>query len=130
MAENLPRSGGLPLIFHITSRSAWEAARLSGRNQAPSLTSEGFIHLSDLEQVLAVANAAFSGQGDLVLLCVAVERLEAPLRYETSDRGEERFPHLYGALNLDAVVAVAPFVETNDGFAVPAEVRDLGRSRS
>lgn len=55
---------------------------------------------------------------------MAVHRLEAPLRYETSDG--ESFPHLYGALNPDAVVAVVPFVEEADGFAVPAGVPGLG----
>jgi uncharacterized protein (DUF952 family) len=112
-------------IVHITTRSAWDVARSSGRYDPPSLAVEGFIHFSDVEQVVAVANAAFSGHGDLVLLCVAVDRLEGPLRYESSDAGGESFPHLYGALNLDAVVAVVPFVEDDDGFAVPAEVRRL-----
>jgi uncharacterized protein (DUF952 family) len=113
-----------PFIVHITTRSAWELARSSGRYDPPSLAVEGFIHFSDVEQVVAVANAAFSGQDDLVLLCVAVDRLEAPLRYESSDAGGESFPHVYGALNLDAVLAVMPLVE-DDGFAVPAEVRSL-----
>lgn len=113
------------LVFHIASRSAWDAARTAGHYAPPSLTSERFIHFSGVEQVVPVANAAFSCQSDLVLLCVAVERLGAPLRYEPSDAGEERLPHLYGALNLDAVVAVVPLVEEDDGFAVPAEVRRL-----
>jgi uncharacterized protein (DUF952 family) len=60
-----------------------------------------------------------------VLLCVAVDRLDAPLEYESSDASGERFPHLYGPLNLGAVVEVVPFVEDEDGFAVPSEVRDL-----
>lgn len=112
-------------IVHITTGSAWKLARSSGRYEPASLAVEGFIHFSDVEQVVAVANATFSGQGDLVLLCVALDRLEAPLKYESGDAGGESFPHLYGALNLDAVVAVVPFVEGADGFAVPAEVRSL-----
>jgi uncharacterized protein (DUF952 family)/quercetin dioxygenase-like cupin family protein len=97
-----------PVIFHITTRSAWEAARASGRYEAPSLAAEGFIHLSDLDQVAGVAEARFSGEDDIVVLCAAADRLEAPLIYETSDAGEETFPHLYGPLNLDAVLAVTP----------------------
>jgi uncharacterized protein (DUF952 family) len=85
------------VILHITTRAAWEAARAAGRYEAPSLAAEGFIHLSDPDQVVRVADARYSGVPDLVLLCVAPERLAAPLRYETSDAGEERFPHLYGA---------------------------------
>ena len=112
-------------IVHIITGSAWKLARSSGRYEPPSLAVDGFIHFSGVEQVVAVANAAFSGQGDLWLLCVALDRLEAPLKYEGSDAGGEPFPHLYGALNLDAVVTVLPFVEGDDGFAVPPEVRSL-----
>lgn len=113
------------LIFHITTHSSWELARAAGRYEPPSLAVDGFIHLSDIEQVVAVANARFAGARDLVLLCVAVDRLDAPLRYEGSDAGGERFPHLYGALSLRAVVGVVPFVEENDGFALPPDVRNL-----
>jgi len=113
------------LILHITTHRAWEAARAAGRYEAPSLAAEGFIHFSAPEQVLRVADARYAGASGLVLLCVAADRLAAPLRDETSDAGDETFPHLYGALNLDAVVAVVPFVESDDGFALPAEVTRL-----
>lgn len=113
------------VIVHVTTRSDWEQARASGTYAPPSLVADGFIHFSDVEQVVAVANAAFGAQPDLVLLCVAVDRLQAPLRYESGEAGSESFPHLYGHLNLDAVVAVVPFVEGDDGFRVPAEVRQL-----
>jgi len=69
-----------------------------------------------------VANARFAGAGGLVLLCLAVERLRAPLRYERGDAGsDELFPHLYGALDIDAVVWVAPFAEGPDGFELPPQ---------
>ena len=113
------------LILHITTRPAWEAARAAGRYEAPSLAGEGFIHLSSPDQVLRVADARYSGTPDLVLLCVAADRLAAPLRDEVSDAGEETFPHLYGALNLDAVVAVVPFPEGDEGFALPPEATRL-----
>jgi uncharacterized protein (DUF952 family) len=111
------------LILHITTRSAWELARSVGRYEPPSLAVDGFIHFSDVEQVVAVANATFSGARDLLLLCVAVDRVAAPVKYESSDARGGSFPHLHGALNLDAVVAVVPFVEEDEGFAVPPEAR-------
>jgi uncharacterized protein (DUF952 family) len=71
--------------------------------------------------VVRVANARFAGARDLVLLCVAVDRLAAPLRYEVGDPGSaELFPHLYGPLNAEAVVRVVPFEEGAEGFALPA----------
>ena len=113
----------MPSIFHITTAAAWEAARAAGRYAPPSLESEGFIHFSSAEQVTRVANAAFRGTPDLVLLRVATDRLTGPLRYETADDIDERFPHLYGPLGLDAVVDVLPFPEGPDGFALPPQAR-------
>jgi uncharacterized protein (DUF952 family) len=84
------------LILHITTRSAWGLALSSGLYEPPSPAVDGFIHFSDVEQVVAVANGAFSGAHDLVLLCAAVDRLDAPLKYESSNAGGESSPHLYG----------------------------------
>ena len=107
----------MTLIFHITARAAWQQAQRDGAYRAESLAQVGFIHFSGAEQVVRVANALYSGQGDLVLLVVDPARLNAgagspALRYETPadmPQGSERFPHLYGALNLDAVLRMVDF---------------------
>ena len=110
-----------PLIFHITTRGEWEAAVPAGRYVAAGYEADGFIHLSTRDQVVRVANARFAGARDLVLLCVEPDRLRAPLRYERGDPGsEELFPHLYGELNVDAVMRALPFAEGPDGFVLPA----------
>ena len=83
-------------IFHITTSSAWDEARATGAYEPPSLQQEGFIHLSSADQVVATANRVFRGQSDLVLLCVASERLAAGVRYEHAEDAGEAFPHLYG----------------------------------
>jgi uncharacterized protein (DUF952 family) len=76
--------------------------------------------------VTRVANARFRGAPDLVLLCVAVDRLGAPLRYEPGDPGsDEVFPHLYGPLEVDAVMRVIPFAEGVEGFALPPQAAEL-----
>jgi uncharacterized protein (DUF952 family) len=105
------------VIFHITTRAEWETALRAGEYRAPSLETEGFIHLSQRHQVAGVANAVYRGVPDLVLLSVDPERLAAPLRYEQGVHADERFPHLYGPLELSAVVDVLPFPEGPDGFA-------------
>ncbi|MEI8166792.1 MAG: DUF952 domain-containing protein [Chloroflexales bacterium] len=107
------------MIYHITSASAWETTQRTGTYAAVSLASEGFIHLSTLAQVLWVANRFYRGQSGLVLLAVAEDRLAAELRYEESEPGQ-RFPHLYGPLNRDAIVAAHPFAPAADGmFSLP-----------
>ena len=115
------------IVLHITTRAAWERARAAGRYEDPSLAREGFIHCSDLDQVLEVANARFADARDLVLLCIAVDRLDAPLKYEYSVEGGGRFPHLYGALAPDAVMDAVPFVQRDGGFVVPPAAERLLR---
>ncbi|MCU0491673.1 MAG: DUF952 domain-containing protein [Chloroflexaceae bacterium] len=116
------------MIIHITSRAAWQQAQTEGSYRADSLTSEGFIHCSTPQQVVRVANTIYRGQPGLVLLCIDPARLTALLRYEppvqTDDPlAAELFPHLYGPLNLDAVVQVLDFPAEEDGsFQLPADV--------
>jgi uncharacterized protein (DUF952 family) len=117
------------LILHITNQPEWDAAQSAGQYEAPSLHSEGFIHFSTADQVVWVANAFYAGQNDLRLLIVDPERLSAELRWEDPAHPgvrmdivqSEVFPHLYGPLNLDAVLQVVPFPVGNDGtFRLPA----------
>jgi uncharacterized protein (DUF952 family) len=107
-------------LLHITTRSAWDKATSSGVYAPASLEVEGFVHLSEPDQVVRVANARYAGGADLVLLCIDRARLGAPVKYEIGDPGsDERFPHLYGAIEIDAVVAVLDFRETATGFELP-----------
>ncbi|MEM1098360.1 MAG: DUF952 domain-containing protein [Planctomycetota bacterium] len=110
----------MPLILHITTRDAWNQARASGSYEAPSLATEGFIHLSTPSQVVEVANRLFVGQTDLVLLCVDRSRVTHDIRDENCEGGSEMYPHVYGPLNLDAVIDVVAFLpETNGRFHLP-----------
>jgi len=91
------------------------------RTYAPaSLRDEGFIHCSTIAQVVDTANRFYRGQDDLVVLCIEESRLMAELRYEAPkmNHGEssgEQFPHLYGELNVDAVVQVVELPCEADG---------------
>ena len=107
-------------IYHITERRHWDAAINVGTYRADSLATEGFIHCSLRRQVLVVANYLYHSREDLVLLEIDPAAVSADLRYE----GEtDRFPHLYGPLNLDAVTRVIPFPPQPDGqFAFPSEL--------
>ncbi len=108
-------------LFHITSLTAWQAAQDAGEYRAPSLATEGFIHLSTDRQWLRTANRFFRGQHALVLLSIRRDALAAPLRFEPAD-GDE-FPHLYGVLNLDAVVEVCALPVAADGeIGIPPEL--------
>ena len=114
------------MICHITTREAWQAAQSQGSYRAESLATEGFIHCSTRRQVLSVANSFYRGAHDLLLLQIDEHGLDAPLVWEAPahpdpDKADEfaesgAFPHIYGALNLDAVVGFETLREGRDGY--------------
>jgi uncharacterized protein (DUF952 family) len=103
-------------IFHITTQAQWQKALLQGFYTVDSLEKEGFIHASTAEQVPRVFNAFYADQSDLVLLAIALEKLESPVKWEAPVHPEgkradaitetEKFPHIYGKINLNAVTVV------------------------
>jgi uncharacterized protein (DUF952 family) len=105
----------MSIIYHITAREAWEAARPAGVYRPERFADEGFIHCSTREQVVRVADARFRGRRGLVLLRIDTERVEAEIVYENLEGGRELFPHVYGGLNADAVVEVLDFEPGEDG---------------
>ena len=118
------------MIFHIVGRGKWDRAASEGRYQPCSLKREGFIHCSTLLQLLETGNRFCRGRTDLLVLCIDEQRLEFPLRHEASALGAgegdgERFPHIYGSLDLKAVSKVIDFPCRRDGsFAMPAALRE------
>ncbi|WGV26876.1 DUF952 domain-containing protein [Halotia branconii] len=112
-------------IFHITQRQQWEQANLIGSYRGDTLDSEGFIHCSQANQIVKVANRFFPNQSGLVLLAIDSNQVQAEIRYEAAEIGE-LFPHIYGALNIDAVYQVINFEPQENGFfELPPEVTDL-----
>jgi uncharacterized protein (DUF952 family) len=83
---------------------------------ADSLQSAGFIHCSKADQILRVADTCYANQHGLMILKIEPSKLKPGLRWEPgTDKADELFPHIYGPLNLDAVVAVLPFEPDPDG---------------
>ena len=105
----------MPIIFHIATRDAWEAAGAAGAYTADSLATEGFIHCSQSDQVEWVANQRFRGRTDLVLLRLDEARVGCEVRRENLEGGQWLFPHVYGPMPVDAVLAVTPIVPGPDG---------------
>jgi uncharacterized protein (DUF952 family) len=101
------------VLFHITTRQAWDEAREYGEYRAGSLATQGFIHLSEDRRWLEVANRLYRGIRDRVLLTIRADRLRAELRHEPVDGSV--YPHLYGPLNLEAVVEALDLPIAADG---------------
>lgn len=118
------------MILHITSKQDWSSAQAKGEYAAPSLATEGFIHFSTDRQAVNVANAFYKGRADLVLLAVDESKLTAELKWEApagppagNISQSDLFPHLYGPLNLSAVVSVLDFPPDPDTgtFTLPTD---------
>jgi len=111
------------VIYHICRREEWEAARATGRYLGSSQDkADGFIHFSSAAQVKASAVKHRAGQMGLVLLAVDEARLGSALKWEPS-RGGALFPHLYGPLPAEAVVAAHDLPLGADGAHVfPPEI--------
>ena len=91
--------------------------------QPPAYHTEGFIHCSTPEQVLTPANAIFRGQTDLILLCIDPSKIYANIIYEDCYESGIEFPHIYGAINIDAVIKTVNFPPNDDGtFSLPSNL--------
>lgn len=100
-------------IYHIAQKEDWQKAQKEGIYFVISLEQEGFIHCSTQNQVIATANRFFKGQEDLLLIQIDSEKISAEIRYEEADN--QLFPHIYGALDLEAVTQVQPFSSDEKG---------------
>ncbi len=118
--------GGSPrYVFHLTTRAAYAAAFEAGVYEAPSLASEGFIHCSTREQIARTAERFYRTQSGLVILCLDAQKLGGALKYEAADG--EQFPHFYGSIPIDAIVAVIEFpCRADGGFDLPDELAVFG----
>jgi uncharacterized protein (DUF952 family) len=112
------QQAGLPAvrrIYKICPASAWREAEREGvyRGSADDVR-DGFIHFSTASQVAGTANKHFFGQNGLFLIEVDADALGQALRWEHS-RNDELFPHLYGELDLGAVLGVLSMPARSDG---------------
>ena len=107
------------MIVHLCSKTEWQTAEKLGMYRTASLGAEGFIHCSTPEQILDVAIRFYKGIPDLVLLWIDPAQVTSEIRWEAPmhPEGEPHalnaetgmFPHVYGPINLDAVLRVTDF---------------------
>ncbi|HQJ56531.1 MAG TPA: DUF952 domain-containing protein [Caldisericia bacterium] len=114
------------IILHITKYEQWIKEKETGAYRGNTLDSQGFIHCSAKEQILRVANSLFKNQKGLVLIVIDSNKITSEIKYENLEGGSELFPHIYGPLNIDAVIKVLKFEPGIDGnFTLPEELSNL-----
>ncbi len=81
---------------------------------APIDIQDGYIHLSTAAQLTETVDKHFADEPDLWVAAVDLEALGDAIKWEVS-RGGGEFPHLYGTLSLETVVAYSPLERSEDG---------------
>ena len=102
-------------IYHIVLPGVWERFKTRPSYQPESLTTEGFIHCSYPGQLEAVLKRYYRGVEKVLILKIDTDKLLSKLVKEPSTN-DEMYPHIYGRLNLNAVVGVQERVLQGNGF--------------
>ncbi len=96
----------MPIIYHVTTATEWNAAKENGFYEAPSLQDEGFIHCSQDHQVAGVLERYYAGKTDLVKLVIDTDKLTSKFVFDWSPSTQDTFPHVYGTINTGSVTEV------------------------
>jgi glutathione S-transferase len=104
-------------LYHLALAEEWRAAAAGGEDaryrrstRGLDLETVGFIHASAADQVPATYRRYFADAGEVLLLTIDPQRLVAAgveVRWEAAPHSGERYPHLYGALPVAAVLDAA-----------------------
>jgi uncharacterized protein (DUF952 family) len=106
------------LTYHLVAADDYDPAAATYTPAA--YAHEGFIHTTRRRALIVeVANRYYrEDRRPYLLLTVDLDRATAPWRYDAA--GEE-YPHLYGALNREAIIASEPLVRAEDGTFLSVE---------
>ena len=108
------------LTYHLIAAAEYDPAAATYTPAA--FAQEGFIHTTRRRALIVeVANRYYrDDRRPYLLLTIELDRATAPWRYDAA--GEE-YPHLYGALNHEAIIASEPLRRAEDGTFLPGEWR-------
>lgn len=96
------------VIIHLIPRTDWERIRGEQKLFSESVALYGFVHCCLPEQVCGVLKQWFAGQKDVVAVEIDSNILISSLVFENLEGGSELFPHIYGLVNMDAIVRWYP----------------------
>ena len=102
------------MIYHIAIQEEWDSQANEPTYAPERYGNDGFIHCSEQHQLEGVADYNFRGTNDLVLLELMPTRLNPETRYEQG--GEEKYPHIYGPINKDAINRIVEVRSNADGL--------------
>jgi uncharacterized protein (DUF952 family) len=108
------------ITYHGTPKSYWQSLDPKKPYVPADYGKDGFIHTTDGAEAISMTLTRFykSNLEPFVLLHIDKDAVTSPIRY---DDPAEIFPHIYGPLNRDAILAVEDIRRSGDGtFCKPA----------
>ena len=103
------------MILHCMKKETWLERKNKQFWGKRNIEAEGFIHCSTVEYFWRVAPNFKEINEELLLLCIDESKLKSEVRYEDGDNCGRFYPHVYGLINNDAVIAVLPFLRNENG---------------
>ena len=100
--------------YKVLTADQMRALEADAFEGAPIDLADGYIHLSTRDQLTETVDKHFTGQSDLWVAAVDLAALGDSVRWEES-RGGALFPHIYGAMPLDVVIAYGELEREHDG---------------
>ena len=111
-------AGGGDLTLHLVAAEYFRDCDRAAPYVPEAFGTEGFIHCTDGADELARTGTRYyrDDRRMYVALVIDKRRVRPDVRYEDAARA---YPHIYGPLNRDAIVAVVPVLRDADGSFLP-----------
>ncbi|PYF08371.1 DUF952 domain-containing protein [Ureibacillus chungkukjangi] len=103
------------IILHCLKESTWEKAKDNVYYGRESIEAFGYIHCSSIENFWRVAPNFKDVLEPVVLLFIDTNKVEAEIKWEDDGNYGRTYPHIYGELNLNALVKVTPLLKDYQG---------------
>jgi uncharacterized protein (DUF952 family) len=109
------------ILFHIVEKKQWDESLKNGVYGDFWIKKDGFIHCSTLEQLIDVANNNLKSINErLIVLCIDTNLLKTELRWEKNLKNGITFPHIYGLMDIRAVINTVDIKKNSAGdFYMP-----------
>jgi uncharacterized protein (DUF952 family) len=104
------------VIYHLVSLDYWETQPADRPYVPADFDRDGFMHCTrGAEQLAIVANRYYrDDRREWLVLVIDETAVSAEIKYEPGADGV-LYPHIYGALNREAVIEVRPMPREHDG---------------
>ncbi|WCN37613.1 DUF952 domain-containing protein [Aneurinibacillus uraniidurans] len=107
-------------IYCLTPASYWATFADKSEYVPRDYKEEGFIHATKGDDLLyKVANRVYHNfDAELLLLVIDEELVTSTIKYEQAKDGN-LYPHIYGPLNMDAIIEIKTMHRTKEGWTLP-----------